>query len=230
MKKNVLLVLLVCGVLAVASCQTGGGKSAKLQNDLDSVSYSLGVSIGQNLKMNGLADVNSAAFARGIEDFLKDEKTLIEPFMADQIINNYIMGMRTKESEKNIKESEDFLAQNSKKAGVQTTPSGLQYEMIEKGTGASPDENDMVTVHYTGKTINGNVFDSSVERGEPVTFGVNQVIPGWTEGLQMMQEGGKARFYIPSELGYGERGAGPDIPPHSALIFDVELISVERVN
>jgi FKBP-type peptidyl-prolyl cis-trans isomerase len=140
------------------------------------------------------------------------------------------MAMRAKESESAIKESADFLAKNKQKEGVQTTESGLQYELIEKGTGASPDENDMVTVHYTGKTVNGNVFDSSVERGEPVTFGVNQVIPGWTEGLQLMQEGGKARFYIPSELGYGERGAGPDIPPHSALIFDVELISVEKVD
>jgi FKBP-type peptidyl-prolyl cis-trans isomerase FklB len=229
MKKNILSVVLVCGIFFFASCKTGSN-SAKLNNELDSVSYSLGVSIAQNLKMNGLDEVNSAAFSKGIEDFLKNEKPQIDPMMADQIINNYLTNVREKESEKALKEGEDFLAKNKEKSGIQTTDSGLQYEIIEKGSGATPDENDMVTVHYTGKTINGNVFDSSVERGEPVTFGVGQVIPGWTEGLQMMQEGGKARFYIPSELGYGARGAGPDIPPHSALIFDVELISVEKTN
>jgi FKBP-type peptidyl-prolyl cis-trans isomerase FklB len=229
MKKNVLLVILAMGIFFFSACKTERN-SISLKNEIDSVSYSLGVSIAQNMKMSGLEEVNSDAFAQGLDDFLKNDNPQIHPAMADQIINTYITAVRNRESEKSRKEGEDFLAQNKQKQGIQTTESGLQYEVVEQGNGASPDANDMVTVHYTGKTVNGNVFDSSVERGEPVTFGVSQVIPGWTEGLQLMQEGGKARFYIPSDLAYGARGAGPDIPPHSTLIFDVELISIQKVD
>ncbi len=228
MKKHILSLTLLGGVLFYASCQQTENKSSKLENELDSVSYSLGVSVTQNLKMSGMEEINADLFAQGIEDMMKTDTPQIIPAVADQLINSYLTSLRTRASEKSKKESEDFLAENKEKEGIQTTESGLQYEIIQQGSGQSPDENDQVTVHYTGKTVNGNVFDSSVERGEPVTFNVGQVIPGWTEGLQLMQEGGKARFYIPSDLAYGTRGAGPDIPPHSALIFDVELITVEK--
>ncbi len=228
MKKHILSLTLLGGVLFYASCQQTENKSSKLENELDSVSYSLGVSVAQNLKMSGMEEINADLFAQGIEDMMKTDTPQIIPAVADQLINSYLTSLRTRASEKSKKESEDFLAENKEKEGIQTTESGLQYEIIQQGSGQSPDENDQVTVHYTGKTVNGNIFDSSVERGEPVTFNVGQVIPGWTEGLQLMQEGGKARFYIPSDLAYGTRGAGPDIPPHSALIFDVELITVEK--
>lgn len=230
MKKHILSLTLLGGILYFASCQQKSSTSSKLENELDSVSYSLGVSVAQNLKMSGMEEINADLFAQGIEDMMKTDTPQIIPAVADQLINSYLTELRTRASEKSKKESEDFLAENKEKDGIDTTESGLQYEVIQQGSGATPDENDQVTVHYTGKTINGNIFDSSVERGEPVTFNVGQVIPGWTEGLQLMQEGGKMRFYIPSELAYGTRGAGPDIPPHSALIFDVELISVEKVD
>lgn len=228
MKKTILVLVFSLGIILFSSCKKTG--SAKIENEIDSVSYSIGVSIGQNLKMNGLDTVNAELFAQGVDDFLKNKNPRIDPMMADQIINNYIMAKRERASEKTQKESEDFLAENRKKDGIKITASGLQYEIIQEGTGAKPDSNDNVTVHYTGKTVNGNIFDSSVERGEPATFNVGQVISGWTEGLQLMQEGGKAKFYIPSDLAYGQRGAGPDIPPYAALIFDVELLSVEKVD
>jgi len=226
MKKNILIAACVLGTLFYASCQNK--PSSQLKTEIDSVSYSLGVGTAQNLQMYGINTVNSEAFAAGIEDFLSG-KEKIHPSMADQLINAYIASQRQKESDKSRKESEDFLAKNKEKEGVKTTESGLQYEALQEGNGVSPDDNDSVTVHYTGKTIDGKVFDSSVERGEPVTFQLNRVIEGWREGLQLMKEGSKYRLYLPSDLGYGSQGAGPDIPPYSALIFDVELISVTPV-
>lgn len=229
MKKNILIALGLFGALFYASCQNK--QSADLKSEVDTVSYSLGVSIAQNLKMNGFDSINAAAFAEGINDFMNDENPKIHPSMADQLISAYITTKRARAFEETKKEGEDFLASNKDKENIKTTESGLQYEVVEEGSGISPDENDNVTVHYTGKTIDGEVFDSSVERGEPVTFQLNQVIRGWSEGLQLMKEGAKWKLYVPAELGYGERGT-PDgsIPPNSALIFDVELISVEKVD
>lgn len=228
MRKNILIAACLFGALFYASCQNK--PSAKLNSELDSVSYGLGVSMAQNLQMAGLDSVNSQAFAAGLEDFLSGEDTKIHPSMADQMISAYITSNRQKTSDKARKDSEDFLEKNKENAAVKTTESGLQYEELQEGDGASPDDNDSVTVHYTGKTIDGKVFDSSVDRGEPVTFQLNQVIQGWREGLQLMKEGAKYRLYLPSDLGYGNQGAGPDIPPHAALIFDVELISVTTVD
>ncbi|MGK7394995.1 MAG: FKBP-type peptidyl-prolyl cis-trans isomerase [Candidatus Cyclobacteriaceae bacterium M3_2C_046] len=204
-----------------------GGGTANLDTELDTVSYSLGVSIAQNIKTQGLEEVNAAAFAQGIKDFYQDEENVkVTPDMADQLLSAYFTNLRDRKNRELQVEGEEFLESNKTKEGVQTTESGLQYKVIEEGSGEMPALEDQVRVHYTGKTIDGEVFDSSVDRGEPVTFQVNQVIPGWTEALQKMKVGGKWELYIPSDLAYGERGAGPNIPPNSVLIFDVELLGI----
>lgn len=217
-------------VLAVSisfACQNVKNSSAELNTELDSVSYSLGVSIAENIQRQGLDDVNEAAFAQGVKDFLTDEENVkVEPGIANQLLQAYFTNLREKEIEKNIEDSDAFLEENKNKEGVQVTESGLQYKVIEEGTGPSPQDGDQVRVHYTGKTIDGEVFDSSVERGEPAVFGVGQVIPGWTEALKMMNVGGKWELYIPSDLAYGERGAGDRIGPNAALIFEVELLDI----
>lgn len=231
MRTNILTLAAVIMVFFYAACQPQTG-SADLDSELDSVSYSIGVDMAQNMKAAGLDSINHHALAKGIADALalEEEDLEIHPSMARQIISSYMTSMRTRTLERNKQEGLDYLAKNLNEEGVQSTESGLQYLVIEEGDGEKPDENDRVTVHYTGKTIDGKVFDSSVERGEPTSFGLNQVIPGWSEGLQLMQEGAKWRLFIPSELGYGERGAGPDIGPNATLIFDVELISIEKVD
>lgn len=217
-------------VLAVSisfACQNVKNSSAELNTELDSVSYSLGVSIAENIQRQGLDDVNEAAFAQGVKDFLTDEENVkVEPGIANQLLQAYFTNLREKEIEKNIEDSDAFLEENKNKEGVEVTESGLQYKVIEEGTGPSPQDGDQVRVHYTGKTIDGEVFDSSVERGEPAVFGVGQVIPGWTEALKMMNVGGKWELYIPSDLAYGERGAGDRIGPNAALIFEVELLDI----
>ncbi|MFW5761596.1 MAG: FKBP-type peptidyl-prolyl cis-trans isomerase [Cyclobacteriaceae bacterium] len=217
-------------VLAVSisfACQNVKNSSAELNTELDSVSYSLGVSIAENIQRQGLDDVNEAAFAQGVKDFLTDEENVkVEPGIANQLLQAYFTNLREKEIEKNIEDSDAFLEENKNKEGVQVTESGLQYKVIEEGTGPSPQDGDQVRVHYTGKTIDGEVFDSSVERGEPAVFGVGQVIPGWTEALKMMNVGGKWELYIPSDLAYGEQGAGDRIGPNAALIFEVELLDI----
>ncbi len=217
-------------VLAVSisfACQNVKNSSAELNTELDSVSYSLGVSIAENIQRQGLDDVNEAAFAQGVKDFLTDEENVkVEPGIANQLLQAYFTNLREKEIEKNIEDSDAFLEENKNKEGVQVTESGLQYKVIEEGTGPSPQDGDQVRVHYTGKTIDGEVFDSSVERGEPAVFGVGQVIPGWTEALKMMNVGGIWELYIPSDLAYGEQGAGDRIGPNAALIFEVELLDI----
>ena len=201
--------------------------STELNTELDTVSYSLGVSIAENIKRQGLEDVNEAAFAQGVKDYLTDEENVkLEPGMANQLLQAYFTNLRDVEMEKNKEESKAFLEENKSKEGVQVTESGLQYKILEEGTGASPEEGDQVRVHYTGKLIDGEVFDSSVERGEPAVFQVGQVIPGWNEALTMMKVGGKWELYIPSELGYGQRGAGQSIGPNATLIFEVELLDI----
>lgn len=209
------------------ACQNMKNSSAELDTELDTISYSLGVSIAENVQRMGLEDVNETAFAQGIKDFLTDQENVkVQPDMANQLIQAYMTSLREVEMEKNKEASEQFLEENKTKEGVQVTESGLQYKVLEEGTGPSPEEGDRVRVHYTGKLIDGEVFDSSVERGEPAVFGVGQVIPGWTEALTMMKVGGKWELYIPSELGYGQRGAGERIGPNSALIFEVELLDI----
>lgn len=203
-------------------------KNATLKTEMDSVSYSLGVSIGSNLKGQGFEKLNFAAMMKAMEDVYGDGKTTISEEQANMFIQSYFQKLMDKKSEAAKADGVKFLEENKKKEGIQTTASGIQYKVNTMGTGPKPLATDRVKVHYTGKLIDGTVFDSSVERGEPAVFPLNGVIPGWTEALQLMPVGSKWTIYLPSDLAYGERGAGQQIPPHSTLIFEVELISIEK--
>ena len=201
---------------------------------MDKLSYALGLGIGQQLaQMGAAADLNVDDFAQSIRDVLQGNELKVSHREAQQIVNEYFQRQEQRlNAEKAEKgkaakaEGEKYLAENSKKDGIITTPSGLQYQVLRQGNGKRPTAKDSVKCHYEGFLIDGTVFDSSVQRGEPAVFGLQQVIAGWTEGLQLMQEGGKYRFFIPYKLAYGEGGAGQLIPPYAALIFDVELIEV----
>lgn len=193
---------------------------------MDKFSYAIGLGIGQNLMAMGARNIQVEDFARAINDVLEGKETAITHNEAREIVNNYFAELEQKVNAENIEKGKAFLEANSQKAGVVTLPSGLQYEVLKEGNGKSPKATDQVRCHYEGTLIDGTLFDSSVKRGQPAVFGVSQVIPGWVEALQLMSEGAKWRLYIPSELGYGAHGAGEMIPPHSTLIFDVELIEV----
>ncbi len=201
---------------------------------MDKVSYALGLNIGQQLKQMGLSGVlNVDDFAASVKDMLDGNQPKVSLAEAQQVLNTFFADLEAKqraaaaEAGKAAKEEgEKFLAENAKKAGVTVTASGLQYEVLKEGTGKQPTADNTVECHYEGTLINGKVFDSSYRRGETATFGLRQVIKGWTEGVQLMKEGAKYRFYIPYNLAYGENGAGADIPPYAALIFDVELVKV----
>ena len=198
----------------------------KLTNEIDSVSYSLGVNIGENLKTQ-FPDINLKNFELAIKDVLDNQKEpKISGADAQKVIQNYFQKQQAKASESVIEEGKKFLTENSKKDGVITLESGLQYEIIKSGEGAKPTINDQVTTHYHGTLLDGTVFDSSVERGQPATFPVSGVIKGWTEALQLMTVGSKWKLFVPYDLAYGERGAGPKIGPYTTLIFEVELLSI----
>jgi FKBP-type peptidyl-prolyl cis-trans isomerase FklB len=198
----------------------------KLNNEIDSVSYSLGVNIGENIKTQ-FPDIDLKNFEAAIKDVLDDnKKPSISGADAQKTIQEYFTKQQAKASESVVEEGKKFLAENSKKEKVVTLESGLQYEVIKTGEGAKPTLNDQVTTHYHGTLIDGTVFDSSVERGEPASFPVSGVIKGWTEALQLMNVGSKWRLFVPYDLAYGERGAGPKIGPFTTLIFEVELISI----
>ena len=200
---------------------------------MDKLSYALGLGIGQQLAQMGAEGISAADFAQAIKDVLEGNELKVSHREAQTIVQDYFQKQEQKlsaqraEAGKAHKEAgEKYLAENAKKAGVITLPSGLQYQVLKEGNGKKPTAKDTVMCHYEGFLIDGTVFDSSVQRGEPATFPLQQVIAGWTEGLQLMQEGAKYRFFIPYRLGYGEGGAGSSIPPFAALIFDVELIQV----
>ena len=200
---------------------------------MDKVSYALGLGIGQQLSQMGAHDLNIDDFAQAIKDVIAGKELKIQHRDAQQIVQEYFqkqeekMNAQRAEAGKAHKEAgEKYLAENAKKAGVVTTASGLQYQVLKEGNGKKPSAKDTVKCHYEGFLIDGTVFDSSVQRGEPATFPLQQVIAGWTEGLQLMQEVAKYRFFIPYRLAYGEGGAGQMIPPFATLIFDVELIQV----
>ncbi len=201
---------------------------------MDKLSYALGLGIGQQLKQMGLKDALKVEdFAQSITDVLQDNELKVANSEAQAIVNAFFQkqeeAMKQEAAEKGkkaLEEGKAFLHNNAGKPGVVTTKSGLQYEVITEGTGKKPKATDKVKCHYEGTLIDGTVFDSSYKRNEPAVFGLNQVIPGWTEGVQLMSEGAKYRFYIPYLLAYGEQGAGSMIPPYSTLIFDVELIEV----
>lgn len=193
---------------------------------MDKISYALGLGIGHQLKNMGIENFSVEDFAQSIKDVMEEKATAMTSQEAQTLLNTYFQEKQKAESQKAISEGKAFLEENAKKEGVVTTKSGLQYEILTEGTGKQPKATDTVRCHYEGSLISGSVFDSSYKRGEPAEFGLNQVIPGWTEGVQLMKEGAKYRFYIPYLLGYGENGAGSSIPPYSTLIFDVELIKV----
>lgn len=222
--KHIAFALIACFFTASISAQT---------NQMDSISYSLGVLFAQNLKQQGMTEVSQEKLAQGFADALKGVETT-DPATANATVQEYFQSLGAKKAAANKEkfaaareDGEAFLAKNAKRSEVKVTESGLQYEVLKPGNGAMPTATQTVKVHYHGTLIDGTVFDSSVERGETIEFPLNRVISGWTEGLQLMQEGAKYRFFIPYNLAYGERGSGAKIAPYSALIFDVELFEVK---
>ena len=200
---------------------------------MDKVSYALGLGIGQQLAQMGAEGISAEDFAAAIKDVLEGNELKVSHREAQGIVQDYfqkqekkIQAQRAEAGKAHKEAGEKYLAENAKKAGVITLPSGLQYQVLKEGNGKKPSAKDTVMCHYEGFLIDGTVFDSSIQRGEPATFPLQQVIAGWTEGLRLRQEGAKYRFFIPYRLGYGEGGAGSSIPPFAALIFDVELIQV----
>ena len=201
--------------------------------ELDRISYALGLSMGNNFRASGIQTIDVADFTDGVAAVFEGAKPKMTYDEAKEEIRKYFEALEARQREAaakmgevNAEAGKKFLDENGKRAEVKTTASGLQYEVLKEGTGRQPAATDSVTVHYTGKLIDGTVFDSSVERGAPATFGVTQVIPGWVEALQLMKEGSQWRLYIPSQLAYGPNGAGNVIGPNATLIFDVELIKV----
>jgi len=226
---------MLAGALTLTGCNSGSSSEVSLQTEADSLSYSLGFQNGQFMSESGMSDeIDPELVKAGLEQALNNQEGLLSDVEMKQAIQKFQIKARQKAQQKKIEESkgnkeegEKFLAENKEKEGVKVTDSGLQYKVLEEGTGASPGEEDKVRVDYEGSLIDGTVFDSSYERGEPTTFPVNRVIPGWTEGLQLMKEGAKYKFFIPGDLAYGQKP-----PPRSqigvneTLIFEVELLEV----
>lgn len=234
MKNRVVNLAAVVLIIVGMSCQQQGSvQNVKLETNADSVGYAIGILVGSNNQQQiasapGGEDLNLEAMSAAFRLALMDEEAAMSREEADALVRTYFEQAGENEAQKNLEEGNAFLEQNKQREGIEVTESGLQYEVLKEGTGAQPAANDRVKVHYHGTLIDGTVFDSSVERGEPATFGVSQVIPGWTEALQMMQEGAKWKIYLPSLIAYGERGAGQDIGPNSTLIFEVELLEIVK--
>jgi FKBP-type peptidyl-prolyl cis-trans isomerase len=221
-------------MVGLMGCQSTGDKNVKIESKQDKISYSIGLSVGKNLRRDSISVVPDA-FLRGVMDAALDtSKHLMTDAQCQETLTEFQKDLQAKQmenarvaGEKNAKEGAAFLAENSKKPGVVTLPSGLQYKVITEGKGASPKASSTVTTHYSGKLLDGTEFDSSYKRGEPATFPCSGVIKGWTEALQLMKPGAKWEIYIPSNLAYGEQGAGAVIPPNATLVFTIELISVK---
>jgi FKBP-type peptidyl-prolyl cis-trans isomerase FklB len=222
-KKIVLAIAIVLPVSSFAQ-----NTSNDLKNEIDSVSYGMGMAIGNSMKSAGFTEVNGTILLNAINDVLKDKPTELKVDQIDQIIRSYLTKTQAKKGAENLVIGRKFLEENKKKDGIVTLPSGLQYKILKEGEGTPPTINDTVTVNYVGKLINGKVFDSSIERGQPAQFEVKGVIAGWTEALQLMKPGAKWQLFIPSELAYGEQNV-PGIEPQSVLIFEVDLISIDKV-
>lgn len=198
-----------------------------MNNELEKLSYSLGVNVAMSLQSQGLEEVDTKLFGQAIDDVLRGSNLQIDPQEAGNILNAHFSKLQSKQHESAIKEGQEFLDANKTKEGVITLESGLQYQVLKEGSGAKPNIDSTVTTHYHGTTIDGSVFDSSVDRGTPASFPVNGVIAGWTEALQLMTIGSKWKLFVPSNLAYGDRGAGPKIGPHTTLIFEVELLEIK---
>ncbi len=231
--KKVLFLSFVSILLMSASCSetkkatTTTAFDKENMTDVQKASYALGVNIFENFKGQGLGEINVDILAQAMKDVKAGKDLAVTSEDAMAAIQTYQQAQMKIQSEKAEGESKKFFDENGKKEGVKTTASGLQYEVLRAGTGASPTPTDKVKVHYKGTLLDGSTFDSSYDRNEPTSFGVGQVIPGWTEGLQLMKVGAKYKFYIPAKLGYGARGAGAKIPPNSTLVFEVELLDIE---
>ena len=230
MKRRIAMAM--CAAVALSGAASAAD-APELKNDKEKISYSIGMDIGGNLK-RGSVEVDPDLLAKGLKDSYGGGKTILTEDEARKTIADFQKTLMAKQaetmqklSEKNKADGEKFLAENAKKEGVKTLPSGLQYREITPGKGKSPKDTDTVSTHYKGTLIDGTEFDSSYKRGEPVTFPVSGVIAGWTEALQLMKEGAKWQLFIPSNLAYGDRGAGREIGPNATLIFEVELISVK---
>ncbi|WP_319231510.1 FKBP-type peptidyl-prolyl cis-trans isomerase [Draconibacterium orientale] len=233
MKNSIIYVFVVALIVAATSCQQGGPASVKLETSADSVSYAIGVLVGANNKQQletapGSSEMNIEAMAAAFRLASLGEEVEIAEEDANAIVQNFFRQAADREAQANLEEGNKFLEENKAREGVTTTESGLQYEVLTEGTGEKPTATDKVRVHYHGTLIDGTVFDSSVDRGEPAVFGVNQVISGWTEALQLMPVGSKWKVFIPSDLAYGPRGAGADIGPNAALVFEVELLEIVK--
>ena len=194
---------------------------------MDKVSYALGLGIARQLAGMGASEVNVDDFAQALKDIFAGKEPQVTDQEGQQLVNEFFQNKQAEMAAKAKEGGEKFLEENGKKEGVVILPSGLQYQVLREGNGKKPKATDKVECHYEGTLIDGTKFDSSYDRGQTATFGLNQVIAGWTEGLQLMQEGAKYRFFIPYNLAYGENGAGQSIPPYAALIFDVELVAVK---
>ncbi len=194
---------------------------------MEKVSYALGMSIANNLMASGIKNLNIDEFVKAVKASLDGQEPAMSVMEAQQVLNDFFTKLQEEQTAAVKEEGAKFLAENAKKEGVVTLPSGLQYKVLNAGSGATPKASDSVECHYEGRLIDGSVFDSSYQRGETATFGVTQVIAGWVEALQLMKEGDKWQLYIPYNLAYGERGAGAQIPPYATLIFDVELVKVK---
>jgi FKBP-type peptidyl-prolyl cis-trans isomerase len=232
MKNSLVYLSALLIIIAGLSCnQSGSVKNVKLETQADSAGYAIGILVGTNNKQQienapGGADINLEAMAAAFRLAALEQEGEMTVEEADQIIRRYFESAGEREGQLNLEAGNAFLEENKSREGITTTTSGLQYEILTEGTGPKPSADDMVRVHYHGTLIDGTVFDSSVDRGEPAVFGVGQVIPGWTEALQLMSVGSKWKIYLPSNIAYGERGAGGDIGPNSALIFEVELLEI----
>ena len=234
MKHSIIYVFVVALIVAATSCQQGGPASVKLETSADSVSYAIGVLVGANNKQQletapGSEEMNLEAMAAAFRLASLGEEVEITEADANALVQRFFREAAERENQANLEEGNKFLEENGKREGVTTTESGLQYEVLTEGTGEKPGETDKVRVHYHGTLIDGTVFDSSVDRGEPIVFGVTQVIQGWTEALQLMPVGSKWKRYIPSNLAYGANPRpGGAIEPNMALIFEVELLEIVK--
>ena len=207
--------------------QSGAAAKPVLKTLNDSASYAMGVSLASFYKQQGITTINTSLVSKAIADVMGSKPTVMDEMTCNTVMNKVMTDMQQAKSKPNIEKGEAFLLKNKARAGVKTTPSGLQYEVITEGTGTKPAAEDSVTCHYRGTLVDGTEFDNSYTRGQPITFLLSRVIPGWTEGLQLMSTGSKYKLYIPYTLAYGPSDNGP-IPGGSALIFDVELIEVKK--
>ena len=228
MKTKNLLSLILISAVSFMSCN-GQKKSTdvKLTNRIDSVSYGIGISIGGNLHRDGLEGVNLDVMMKGMRAAIDKDSLLLDQQQANMVIQSFVTDARKKKGEEALAKEKTWLDDNAKKPGVITLPSGLQYTVIKTGTGPKPTLSDTVEVHYHGTFLDGKVFDSSVERGQPASFSLTQVIPAWTEALQLMPVGSKWKLYAPSKLAYGEQGFMGKIEPNTTLIFEVELLGIK---